>query len=50
MDLLIEGYRWLVGLVLLLVVYRVLKTAFQRPFVDPLDQPDHMIRIKWRVK
>ena len=46
MELLIEGYRWLVGVVLLVVVYRVLKTVFQRPFIDPLEQPDYMVHIR----
>ena len=45
MELLIEGYRWLVGIVLLVVVWRVLKTVFTRPFVDPLEQPDYMIKV-----
>ena len=45
MELLLDGYRLLVGVALLVVVYGVLKRCFREPFIDPLDQPDYMIKL-----
>lgn len=55
MDLLAlatEGYRWLVGIALIVFTYHVLKRIFQRPFKDEfaLDEPDYMVKFDWKKR
>jgi len=52
LELAVEGYRWLVGIALVILMYNVMKKLLTQPFKDEnaLDEPDYMIKVHWVIK
>ena len=44
-DLFLEFYRWIFGIAIVILAYKILRKLFRDPFKDDLNPPDYMIRI-----
>ena len=44
-DLILEYYRWIFGIAIVVLVYKILRKLFRDPFIDDLNPPDYMVRI-----
>ena len=49
MDLLVEICRWFIGLGMVIFAWYVLRKCFTLP-KDELEVPDHMVKIRWRIR